>query len=101
MQESNTKGPAQDSDSKVSDTREVGSTEGLDSNIPQEQDGLSFGQMLTSTLWAALGVQNKKNRERDFTRGRATHFIYFGIGFTVLFVLGMYSLVSFVLSGDT
>lgn len=68
---------------------------------PQDQDTLSFGQMLTSTLWAALGVQNKKNRERDFTRGRATHFIFFGIGFTVLFVLGMYALVTLVLSGES
>lgn len=66
----------------------------------QSQDQLSFGQMLASTLWAALGVQNKQNRERDFTRGKATHFIFFGIGFTVLFVLGMYSLVSLVLSGS-
>lgn len=69
---------------------------------PTEQEGqetLSFGQMLTSTLWAALGVQNKKNRERDFSRGKATHFIFFGIGFTVLFVLGMYTLVRLVLSG--
>jgi hypothetical protein len=69
---------------------------------PAEQEGqetLSFGQMLTSTLWAALGVQNKKNRERDFSRGKATHFIFFGIGFTILFVLGMYTLVRLVLSG--
>ena len=65
----------------------------------EEQETLSFGQMFASTLWAALGVQNKKNRERDFSRGKATHFIFFGIGFTVLFVLGMYTLVRLVLSG--
>lgn len=86
------------SDTQVVDTSGVGSSDNQDSAPPLAQDSLSFGQMFTSTLWAALGVQNKKNRERDFTRGRATHFIYFGIGFTVLFVLGMYTLVSFVLS---
>lgn len=99
MQESNTS-DAQVSNNKAIDDSVTGATEGVDSKKNQDQDSLSFGQMLTSTLWAALGVQNKKNRERDFTRGRATHFIYFGIGFTVLFVLGMYALVSVVLSGD-
>lgn len=69
-----------------------------DPGDPKDEGALSFGQMLASTLWAALGVQNKKNRERDFARGKATHFILFGIGFTVLFVLGMYTLVSVVLS---
>ncbi len=106
MQESNTPGAplvknAPVSDSEVGDSSGVDQNDGLDSMAHQEQDSLSFGQMLTSTLWAALGVQNKKNRERDFTRGRATHFIYFGIGFTVFFVLGMYALVSLVLSGET
>lgn len=97
MQESNTS-DAPDCDNAVIENSVAGPTEGVDSK--KAQDSLSFGEMLTSTLWAALGVQNKKNRERDFTRGKATHFIYFGIGFTILFVLGMYALVSFVLSGD-
>lgn len=76
------------------------STTPAPSESDDSQDQLSFGQMLASTLWAALGVQNKQNRERDFTKGKATHFIFFGIGFTVLFVLGMYTLVSLVLSGE-
>ena len=63
-----------------------------------ETKPLSFWEMLTSTLWAVLGVQNAKNRERDFSRGKAIHFIYFGIGFTVLFVVGMIFLVRLVLS---
>ena len=61
-------------------------------------EGLSFRQMLSSTLWAVLGVQNSKNRQRDFSRGKAVHFIYFGIGFTLLFVIGMIFLVRLVLS---
>ncbi len=68
------------------------------SNVAEEQP-LSFWQMLSSTLWAALGVQNNKNRQRDFSRGKATHFIFFGIGFTVFFVLAVYAVVSLVLSG--
>ena len=68
-------------------------------NQDGDEQPLSFWQMLASTLWAALGVQNKKNRQRDFSRGKATHFIFFGIGFTVCFVLGVYLLVQVVLSG--
>lgn len=59
---------------------------------------LSFWQVLGSTLAAAFGVQTQKNRERDFSRGKASHFIAMGIGFTVVFVLIMVSVVSFVLS---
>lgn len=73
----------------------------LEKDIAQQADtneGLSFRQMLSSTLWAVLGVQNSKNRQRDFSRGKAVHFIYFGIGFTLLFVIGMIFLVRLVLS---
>ena len=59
---------------------------------------LTFWQVLHSTLAAAFGVQSSKNRERDFTRGKASHFIIMGIGFTALFVLLMVGLVQLVLS---
>ena len=59
---------------------------------------LTFLQMVQSTLWAVLGVQKRDNRERDFTRGNALHFIYMGIGFTVLFVLIMIGVVNLVMS---
>lgn len=46
------------------------------------------------TLWetvisvnaAFFGVQSSKNRERDFTKGKASHFIVIGIIMTVVFV---------------
>ena len=50
---------------------------------PSEQP-LTFWQVLGSTLAAAFGVQSSKNRERDFTRGKAHQFIFMGIGFTVI-----------------
>lgn len=65
---------------------------------PEEQQSLTFWQMFTSTLWAVVGVQNRKNRTRDFNKGKAIHFIYFGIGFTLCFVVGMFLLVRFILS---
>jgi len=67
---------------------------------PNDQDqpkSLSFWQVLGSTIAAAVGVQSSANRERDFSQGKASHFILMGIGFTVVFVLIMVALVSFIL----
>ena len=65
-----------------------------DENLPP----LTFLQMLGSTLSAALGVQSERNRERDFSRGKASHFILMGIGFTVVFVIVMALIVKLVLA---
>lgn len=56
-------------------------------------------QVIASTIAAAFGVQSSRNRERDFTLGRPSHFIIAGIVFTVLFVLGVLLVVNLVLSG--
>lgn len=60
-------------------------------------DSLGFWQVLSSTLAAAIGVQSSKNRERDFNRGKASQFIFMGVGFTVVLVLIMVGVVSLVL----
>ena len=62
-----------------------------------DDEQLSFWQVLGSTFAAAFGVQSSKNRERDFSRGKASHFIFMGIAFTVLFVLAVVSVVQLVL----
>lgn len=62
-----------------------------------DEPPLTFRQMLGSTLAAAFGVQSSKNRKRDFSRGKASHFIMMGVGFTVVFVLVMVGLVNLVL----
>ncbi len=59
---------------------------------------LTFLQMVGSTLAAALGVQSRKNRERDFNRGKPIHFILLGLAFTVLFVFVVVAIVNLVLS---
>ena len=64
----------------------------------RQQDNLTFWQLLSSTIAAALGVQSRANRERDFTRGKAMHFIFMGIAFTVIFVLAVVGVVNLVLS---
>ncbi|MEZ5595508.1 MAG: DUF2970 domain-containing protein [Pseudomonadales bacterium] len=65
---------------------------------PDDKPPLTFWQMLGSTVSAALGVQSSANRERDFSRGKASHFILMGIGFTVVFVLLVALVVKVVLS---
>lgn len=57
----------------------------------------SFWQMLQSVLAAAFGVQSGKNRARDFTYGKPSHFILLGIAFTLIFVVLLYALVQMVL----
>ncbi len=61
------------------------------------------GKVTVFTIIASLfagwfGVQNNKNRERDFTHGKASTFIYAGIIFLVLFVLGVWGIVQLVMA---
>jgi hypothetical protein len=63
----------------------------------QERKSLTLRQMLQSVLAGALGVQSGKNRERDFSHGKPSHFILLGVGFTVLFVLVILGVVKLVL----
>jgi hypothetical protein len=54
-------------------------------------------QVAASTLAAAFGVQNSRNRERDFREGRLVTFVIAGLVFTALFALTLYLVVSAVL----
>lgn len=58
---------------------------------------LSLGEMLHSVLAAAFGVQSGKNRSRDFSRGKPSHFIILGVLFTIVFALGLFAVVKLVL----
>ena len=50
--------------------------------------------VVKSVAAAMFGVQSEENRERDFTKGKPTHFIIAGIIMTVLFVLTLVTIVS-------
>jgi uncharacterized transporter YbjL len=63
----------------------------------QDNKPLSLWEMLQSVFSAALGVQSGKNRARDFSRGKPSHFIILGVLFTVLFVLVIFGVVQLVL----
>lgn len=56
-----------------------------------------FWEVVMSVLAAAIGVQNSKNRERDFTYGNPLVFIVAGLIFTVLFILTIVGIVYLVL----
>ena len=74
-----------------------------DSNNSGEQDSiepkrdLSFRELVKSTSSAFLGVQSNTNRERDFSRGKLSHFIWMGVMFGLLFVLTILGVVQLVL----
>jgi hypothetical protein len=54
-------------------------------------------QMLHSVVAAAFGVQSAKNRTRDFTHGKPSHFVILGILFTTIFALTLFGIVKLVL----
>ena len=61
---------------------------------------LSILHILTSVLAAAVGVQSKKNQEKDFN-GKGSIYIYIaaGIIFTTLFVITIVTVVKSILAG--
>lgn len=64
---------------------------------PGDNKPPTFWQMLHSVMAAAFGVQSGKNRARDFTHGKPSHFVILGILFTAVFALTLYGIVQLVL----
>lgn len=58
----------------------------------------SWLQVAGSVIAGALGVQSRKNRERDFAQSSFVPYIIGGIVFTVLFVLVLAGFVSLLLN---
>lgn len=50
-------------------------------------DRVGLLQTVASVAASFFGVQSSRNRERDFSKGKAGHFIAVGLAMTVLFVL--------------
>ena len=63
----------------------------------ETQQTLTLGQMFSSAIAAMIGVQSKEKRERDFARGKASHFMIVGIVITAAFVLVIAGAVTLVL----
>lgn len=58
---------------------------------------ITFLSIVLSVLAAAFGVQNRRNRERDFTKGNIYVFAVAGLVFTGLFVAALYGVVLLIL----
>jgi hypothetical protein len=69
------------------------------SNPDDQSEGKppTFWQMLHSVMAAAFGVQSGKNRARDFTHGKPSHFVFMGVLFTVAFALGLFGIAQLVI----
>jgi len=61
------------------------------------QNDSSFISVVKSVGAAFLGVQSNKNRERDFTQGKLSHFIIVGIAGAAIFIGALIAVVSLVL----
>ena len=62
-----------------------------------EDDQISFWQLLSSTLSAFIGVQSNANRERDFKHGKISHFIAIGLLLGLVFVCTIIGVVQIVM----
>jgi len=63
-------------------------------NKPQTQ---KFSETAKSVGAAFFGVQSDKNRQKDFSQGKFSHFVIAGAIGVVLFVASLVAIVSFVL----
>ena len=66
-----------------------------DSN--QKKTSISFGALLLSVLSAFFGVQSSANRERDFSSGKLSHFIFIGLLLGLTFILTVVAVVNLVM----
>ena len=60
--------------------------------------GTGLLSTIKSVAAAAFGVQSNANRERDFSNGKASHFIIAGVIGTIIFLLLIALLVKVVIS---
>lgn len=65
---------------------------------PQKEKSVNTLTIVASLFAGWFGVQTNENRERDFTHGKAHHFIIGGIIFAVLFILIVVGIVKLVMA---
>ncbi len=68
-------------------------------NKGDEPARIPFYKVLLSVIQASFGVQNNKNRERDFTQGKFWPFVVAALLVTAVFVLTVATVVKMVLAG--
>ena len=63
-----------------------------------KRHGTGFLSVARSVGAAMIGVQSRRNRERDFTEGKPVHFVVGGLIGTLLFVLAVWLLVRYLIA---
>jgi len=58
----------------------------------------SLFHIIKSVLAAGIGVQSNKNRKIDFEHGSLSSYLIVGFIMTILFVLGIKFIVSFIIA---
>ena len=64
----------------------------------KSKQGVTLLTEIGSLFAGWFGVQSNANRERDFTHGKASTYIYGGIIFAILFVLMVWGIVQVVMA---
>lgn len=70
----------------------------LKNNDNMQKDNIPFWRVMLSVIQASIGVQNSKNKERDFTQGKLLPFIIAALLFTGCFILAVMLAVNLALS---
>ena len=65
--------------------------------MSEEKKGTGFWSVVQSVMAAGIGVQSRANKERDFKHGKPLHFIAGGLIGTVLFVIGVWLFVQYLI----
>ena len=66
---------------------------------PDKKDEKKPGplQVVGSVISAAFGLQSSRNRERDFQHGRFRNYVIAAVGFVMVFIVVVFSVVQMVL----
>jgi len=79
-------------------TEECNTAAGGVAKQPSDSAKASIGQVISSVIAGAVGVQSRTGRERDFAQSSVLPFIIGGLLFTALFVGGLALLVKLLLA---
>ena len=82
----------------AADDPRPGATAGPAAIPTGERRGTGALSVARSVGAAMIGVQSRKNRERDFTEGKPIHFIIGGLIGTLLFLLAVWLLVQYLIA---
>lgn len=66
-------------------------------NEEKEQSSPGLISVIMSVLAAMIGIQNDKNRERDFEKGHIGNYIFVGIIVVAIFIFTLIAIVNNIL----